>query len=47
MSDILTTLAIVAVAVTGVSVVLARLIPDEYDRMKPELAKARQPPRRR
>ncbi len=44
MPDVLTTLAIVAVAVTGVSVLLARLIPDEYDRMKSEPVRARQPP---
>ncbi len=36
MPDPLTMLALFAVAVTGVSVVLARLIPDEYDRLKPE-----------
>jgi hypothetical protein len=36
MPDTLTLLAVVALAVTGLSVVLARLIPDEYDRLKPE-----------
>lgn len=36
MPDTLTLLAVVALAVTGLSVVLARLIPDEYDRLKSE-----------
>ena len=36
MPDPLTMLALFAVAVAGVSVALARLIPDEYDRLKPE-----------
>jgi hypothetical protein len=36
MSDPLFTLAIVAATVAGLSLLLARLIPDEYDRMKPE-----------
>jgi hypothetical protein len=35
MSDPLMMLAIVAVAVTSLTVVLARLIPDDYDRFKP------------
>lgn len=36
MPDTLTLLAVVTLAVTGLSVVLARLIPDEYDRLKSE-----------
>ena len=41
MSDPLIMLAIVAAAVTGVSLVLARLIPDEYDSLKPAVSPAR------
>ena len=36
MPETLTLLAVVAMAVTGVSFVLARVIPDEYDGLKPE-----------
>jgi len=43
MSDALTVLAIAAVTMTAVSVLLARVIPDEYDRMKPEPARVRRP----
>jgi len=45
MSDPVSTLAIVALVVTLLSIVLARLIPDEYDRMQPERLRA--PPRDR
>jgi hypothetical protein len=41
MPDTLTLLAVVALAVTGLSVVLARLIPDEYDHLKPEPIRVR------
>jgi hypothetical protein len=43
MSDVLTALAIAAVAVTGLSLLMARLIPDHYDRWKPEPVRRRQP----
>ena len=36
MSDPLSALAITVLVVTGISVLLARLIPDEYDRHAPE-----------
>jgi hypothetical protein len=36
MPDPLSTLAIVTVAVAVLSIVLARLIPDEYDRLEPD-----------
>ena len=41
MPDPLSTLAIVTVAVTGLSLLLARLIPDRYDRLAPERAPVR------
>lgn len=41
MAETLTLLAIVAVTMTGVSILLARLIPDEYDRLKPEPIRVR------
>jgi hypothetical protein len=43
MPDPLSTLVIVALAVAGLSLVLARLIPDEYDRLKPETIRERRP----
>ena len=36
MPDPVTSLVIIALAVTTLSLVLARLIPDEYDKLKPE-----------
>ena len=36
MSDPLSALAITVLVVTGLSVLLARLIPDEYDRRAPQ-----------
>ena len=43
MPDALTTLAIVALAVTGISLLLARVIPDEYDGLKPAPIPVRRP----
>jgi hypothetical protein len=41
MSDPLSVLAITVLVVTGLSLLLARLIPDRYDRLTPERAPAR------
>jgi hypothetical protein len=47
MTDVLIMLAIVAGTVTGLSILLARLIPDDYDQLKPVAARTQPPASRR
>jgi hypothetical protein len=42
MPDPLASLAIAVLAVAGLALLLGRLIPDEYDRLKPEPLPSRQ-----
>jgi hypothetical protein len=46
MTDPLTTLAIIALAAVSLTMLLARLIPDEYDSLKPQPIAVKQPERR-